>query len=260
VRLSGLRDQRLGLEHLYRNGERLGPERRARADVHADKYADEHAGRHADADPDADADLRLRCPDVHADSNADRDPDVHADADDDSDVYADDDPDPDADPDGNADDDPDLMSRLTRKEAPVSFCQLLRAPARLAHPEGPMRGARRIAAILVLALVAGALPACTSSQFPDTNAAYSTVYTSISAVQSAVSTFKSLKAHGVIEDRDGSKEAKVRDAYEKFQATANLAITMLRDTSQETNAAEVARNAMLAALLVIDAFIPRRVP
>jgi hypothetical protein len=107
-----------------------------------------------------------------------------------------------------------------------------------------------VALLLILSVVA-----CAST--PTDRILFNTIDDAVTGVQAAVSAFKTAKAHGVIADLDGSKEAKVRAAYSKFQTVAATAtdLSVAATTPGQASAAlAVAQAAADDALAVINAF------
>ena len=108
------------------------------------------------------------------------------------------------------------------------------------------------AAVLFLVL---AVVACAST--PPDRILFNSIDDAVAGVQAAVSAFKTGKAHGLIADADGSKEAKVRAAYSKFQTVAAAAVDLsvaATTPGQVSAALAVAQAAADDALSVINAF------
>lgn len=127
----------------------------------------------------------------------------------------------------------------------------------MSSPRPPADGFRPLSSASVCRLLLAAIllsqTACVSGGAQDP--AYTTIYSCVTAVQSAVSTFKAMKEDGRIVDADGSKEQRVRDAYRVFQQAAEVAIEMYRTPEQQRSALEVAQAAMRGALALIDGYI-----
>jgi len=83
--------------------------------------------------------------------------------------------------------------------------------------QAPLRGRRSLPALAVLSLVV-ALAACAS--MPPDRIAYNSIEGAVIGVQSAVKVWGSLGPH------DAAEVAKVKAAYEKFQAGTRLAIAI----------------------------------
>ena len=109
--------------------------------------------------------------------------------------------------------------------------------------------------VLVAALVLMVV-ACAST--PPDRIAYNSIDGCVTGVQAAVSAFKAGKAAGTIADPDGSKEAKVKDVYAKFQVAVGAAIDIAAAATtpdQKNQALAIAQAAATSALSIVNAFM-----